>query len=104
MIITICNQQFNTNEIKDICIRENNVLIDTEDDYFNLRYTKEEEIKEAKAFLQFKEMTRKELLDAVNIIMITCDFFLNRKEQCAPCPLKKKEGCIFDYTPIDWRN
>ena len=103
MIITICNRQFNTNEIEDIRIHEGRIFVTTTEDYFEFRYIKEEDIKEAKDYLKFQEITRHELLDAVNTIMITCDYFINEKEQCEPCPLKKREGCIFGRIPIDWR-
>ena len=103
MIITVCGREFETSEIEYLKIHERTVFITTAEDCYEYRYTKEEDIQEAKNYLKFQKITRKELLDAVNIIMITCDFFINEKEQCIPCPLKKKEGCIFGRIPIDWR-
>ena len=102
MQITICNQLFDTNDIKDITIKDGRIFIDTDEEYYNLRWHRKEDIEEAEQYLRFKTLTRKELMDAVNIIMITCDYFINTKEQCAPCPLKKKQGCVFNYIPIDW--
>lgn len=104
MQITICNQIFETETIKNIDIAEGRVFIDTDDDYYSLRWTRPEDIREAENYLNFTKLTRRELLDAVNIIILVCDYFINRKEQCNSCPLKKKQGCIFDYTPIDWRD
>lgn len=103
MQITICNQVFDTNEIKTLTIKEGRVFVETEEDFFNLRWFNKEEIQEAENYLRFQTLTRDQLYDAVNIIMTTCDYFINTKEQCEPCPLKKKQGCIFNYTPIDWR-
>ena len=100
---TICNQVFDTEVINNITITNSKVLIDTDEDFFELRYTYEEEIIAAKNYLKFKELTRKELLNAVNIIIMTCDYFINNKEQCVPCPLHKRNGCVFTCIPIEWR-
>ena len=104
MLITICNQQFDTDEIKAISIKENRIFVETTEDFFNLVWKNPEEIKEAEDYLKFEKLTEKELIDAVNTIIMTCDYFINKKEQCAPCPLKKKKGCIFNYLPMDWRS
>ena len=103
MILTICNYQFDTDDIKSIDIRESKVFVETKEDFFNLRWTDPEEIQEAQEYLKFEKLTEKELQQAVMTIILVCDYFLNRKEQCAPCPLKKQQGCIFSYLPIDWR-
>lgn len=103
MIITICDRKFDTEDIKSINIRENKVFVETKDDFFNFRYTDHEEIREAEDYLNFERLTEKELQKAVMTIILVCEFFLNQKEQCVPCPLKKKEGCLFNYLPIDWR-
>ena len=104
MKITICQQEFDTEEIRSLQITSSKVFIDTEDEYYELRWYKEEDIKAAEEYLRFKELTRKELLDAVNTIMITCDYFINEKEQCKPCPLQKRNDCVFTCIPIEWRN
>lgn len=103
MKITICNQEFDTNEINSLEIADGRIFIETADDFFNLRWTNEEQICEARAYLRFQTLTRTELIKAVDTIMIVCSYFINEKEQCAPCPLKKREGCIFKYVPIEWR-
>ena len=72
MIITVCNQQFDTQDIKTLDIKEGRVFIETEEDFFNIRYTNADEIEEAKNYLKFQTLTRKQLIDAVEIIMITC--------------------------------
>lgn len=104
MIITVCNRKFNTKDIQNIRIHEGRIFITTEEDYYEMRFTREDDIKQARDYMHFQEITRKELIDAVDLIMITCDFFINEKEQCEPCPLKKREGCIFGRIPIDWRS
>ena len=105
MLIEVCGKKFNTEDIRELVIREQvqKVFVDTTEDFYELRYTNENEIKEAKSYLRFNQITRTELIDAVNIIIMVCDHFINKKEQCEPCPLKKKEGCIFSYLPIEWR-
>ena len=104
MKITICNKQFNTETIKDITITEHNVLVDAEDDFYRIRYTKEEDIVDARTYLRFKTMQKEDLMNAVMIIITTCDYFINSKSQCAFCPLKRDQGCVFNSNPIDWRN
>ena len=103
MQLNICNMIFDTQDIKSIDIREGKVFVETYDDFLNLRYKEKEEIKEAEEYLKFQKLTEKDLQSAVMTIIFVCEYFLNQKEQCAPCPLKKKQGCIFQYLPIDWR-
>ena len=103
MLITICQRTFDTNDIKSLTIRDHKIFIETTEDYLNLPWRREEEIREAQDYLKFQELTRKELIEAVNLIMLTCDYFINEKDQCQPCPLRKREGCIFGRMPIDWR-
>ena len=105
MLIEVCGRTFDTDNIRELVIREQvqKVFIDTTDEFYELRYSKEKDITEARNYLRFKEITRRELFDAVNLVIMVCDFFINKEEQCAPCPLKKKEGCVFTYLPIDWR-
>lgn len=103
MIITICNKQFDTEKIQSLSITSTNVLIDTEDNFYNLRWTHEESIQEARNYLKFQKLQKQELMDAVILIMTVCEYFINSKTQCANCPLKRKQGCIFYSIPIDWR-
>lgn len=104
MRITVCDYQFDTETIKDVNITDSTVLIDAEDDYHRIRYTNESEITEIQAYLRFKELKVQELMDAVLILIITCDYFINSKTQCMMCPLKREHGCVFNSNPIDWRN
>lgn len=103
MYINICNKTFETNEIINLIIRNNKVLIDTEEDFYELRYSNKEDIREAEEYLKFKSITRNELLNAVNTIIVVCEYFINSKDQCEDCPLQRKEGCIFTTIPIEWR-
>ena len=103
MIITICDKLFDTEEIRDLTITNTSVLIDTEEDFYTLRYTHEEDIQDALNYQHFKELTRGELQQAVNTIIFVCEFFLNSKTQCYMCPLQKEEGCVFTTIPLEWR-
>ena len=104
MWLTICNRQFNTESIRSITITERNVLIDTEEDFYNLKYKQEEDIIEAKGWLRLQNITEKDISEAVKIIMLICNDYINKKEQCNSCPLKKQTGCVFQHIPIDWRD
>ena len=104
MKITICNHQFDTENIIDLNITESSVLIDAKDDFYRLRYTQESEIIEARNYLKFKSLRKRDVMDAVMTIILICDYFINNKTQCELCPLKRNKGCIFESIPIDWRN
>lgn len=104
MKITICNRVFDQEQIRNIIITKERVLIDAYDNFYNLVYDDESEIQEAMAYLRFKNVKFDELMDAIILIITTCEQFLSHKTQCLLCPLKKNEGCIFNNIPIDWRN
>ena len=103
MILHINNQEFDTEDIRNLTITNTSVLIETEEDFYTVRYHKREDIQEALDYQHFKELTRGELQQAVNTIILTCEFFLNSKEQCSLCPLQRFEGCVFTTIPLDWR-
>ena len=103
MYITVCNKQFPVEDIQSIKITDSKVFIETTDDFFDMRYTSEEQLQEARGWLKAKSITLPELREAVTLIITVCTVFLNTKEQCFQCPLKKKNGCVFSTIPINWR-
>jgi hypothetical protein len=103
MIITICGIDFDTDTINYITINESKILIDTAEDFFDMHWSCEEDISAARTYLKIQELTKKELLQAVDTIVMICDYFINSKDQCAPCPLQKRNGCVFTCIPIEWR-
>ena len=103
MYITVCGKQIPEDTIQDITITSTKVFIDTTDDYFDLRYSQEEDIKEARDWLQAKQATLPELKQAVSLIILTCNFYINTKEQCSRCPLRRRFGCVFNTIPLNWR-
>lgn len=104
MWVTICNRQFNTDSIHSITITGSYIQIDTEEDFYNLYWRKEEDIIEARQWINLQNITEQEINNAISIIRMLCNSYINEKEQCNLCPLKKLYGCIFQQIPIDWRN
>ncbi len=103
MWITICNRQFNTDTIHSITITGNFIQIDTDEDFYNLHWRREQEIAEAKQWLQLQSITEQEISNAISTLIMICNTYLNQKEQCNPCPLHKQSGCIFQQIPMNWR-
>lgn len=103
MYITVCDKQFPIETILNIKITDSKVFIETTDDFFDLRYTSEEQLQEAKGWLKIKDITLSELREAVTLIITVCTIFINTKEQCYQCPLKKRNGCVFSTIPLNWR-
>ena len=103
MFITVCNQTIDVQSILSVIIKDNEVLIDTTEDFLRIKYSSLDEITELKNWQKFSTLTRAELQEALNLLYITCEFFINMKDQCTDCPLKRKEGCVFTTIPIDWR-
>ena len=104
MIIKICNRYFDANDILSVIIRDREVLLDTKDDSYRILYSKKEDITQLKSWLKFRSLTKKDIMETLNILIIICDFFINTKEQCESCPLKKRTGCVFTKIPIDWEH
>lgn len=103
MYLTIAGKQFKTDDIRGIVIKEDEIFLDTTDNFHRIRYSNEEEIVEAKTWLKFHNLNKTELIEAIHLLILTCEFFINTKEQCKLCPLSKKDGCVFTSIPIDWR-
>lgn len=102
MIITVCGKPIDAQNILSVIIKEHEVLIDTPEDFLRIKYSSEDEIIELKNWKRFSELTKAELIEALNLLYITCEFFINTKDQCNGCPLKRKDGCAFTSIPIDW--
>lgn len=105
MKINISGRVFDSEEIKEISIRENQreVFVTTKDNFFRIRYRSEKDIEDVLYWKGLSEITTKDLHEALYLIVITCDYFINSKEQCKNCPLKKNTKCILSDIPINWR-
>jgi len=104
MIISICNKEFDTENIYSIRIKDKEVMIDANNDFYRLPYSTEEEIREAKDWLRFKEISKEQIIDAASILMLVCDYYLNQYNQCEECPLQRNYGCLTQLAPMNWRN
>lgn len=103
MYINICNKLFDVQDIQNVIIKDKEILLETNDDFHRLKYNTQEEIMELNNWIKFNNLTKEDLLQALHLIIITCEFFINTKEQCKICPLKKKDGCVFTSIPLDWK-
>lgn len=104
MEIRICNRIYDTSTIRNLNIANGQVFIDTETDYEVLRYHNDEDIRQAKLWLELSTINRTTIMSCVDTLIMVCEHFINSKEQCLMCPLKKSRGCIFTTIPMNWRS
>ena len=102
MILKICNQIFESEEITGLQIREKEVFIDGKEDFYRLKIKTEEDIHDAKIYLKLQELSYQDLYDALRVLQAVCDVYINSKEQCAECPLYKSYGCAVQTIPNNW--
>lgn len=105
MRLNIAGRIFNTEEITEISIKEarREVFITTEDDFYRIKYRSEKDIADVIYWKKLSEITIKDLHNAIYILMITCDYFINSKNQCIECPLFKHNQCSLMTIPHNWR-
>lgn len=103
MKINVCGKTIDTDTIIDVQIKPQEVFIETTLDFYRIKYHTKEDIRELTNWKHFSELTKSELIQAIEKLIITCEFFINTKEQCAICPLHKHNGCVFTSIPNDWR-
>lgn len=103
MILNICNRQFDSKTIRNIIIKDDVILIDDENDFIRIPYDSNDNIKDAKNWLEFKELTETKLTEAANIIIMICEHYINEYNRCEQCPLQRTYGCIIQNAPINWQ-
>lgn len=105
MKLNIVGRVFDTDEIKELLIKENNkeVFVTTEEDFYRIRYRTESEIEDVIYWKKLENITTKDVTEAVYTLIITCEYFINSKHQCKDCPLKKNTNCLFFDIPYNWR-
>ena len=105
MKINISGRSFDTEEIRELSIRENQreVFVTTNEDFFRIKYRSEKDIEDVLYWKSLSNITTKELHEALYLLVITCDYFINSKEQCKNCPLKKNTKCILSDIPYSWK-
>lgn len=105
MKLNIAGRIFDTEEVSEISIRESQkeVFVTTDDDFYRIRYRSEKDIADVIYWKKLSDITTKDLHNAIYIIMITCDYFINSKNQCNECPLCKHNQCSLMTIPHNWR-
>ena len=105
MKLNIAGRIFDTEEIIEATIREDNreVFITTEEDFFRIKYRSAEQISDLYFWKRMANVTVKDLHNAIYLLTMTCDYFINSKEQCHGCPLYKNDICLLLTIPNNWR-
>ena len=105
MLLHISNRVFDTEDIHELSIREQRkeVFISTKDDFYRIKYRSEREIADAIYWKKLSDITTKDLHNAIYMLIITCDYFINSKNQCLGCPLYRNQKCILTTIPNNWR-
>ena len=105
MKLNIAGRIFDTEEVSEISIRESQkeVFVTTNEDFYRIRYRSEKDIADVIYWKKLSKITTKDLHNAIYIIMITCDYFINSKNQCLGCPLHKHDRCSLMTIPNNWR-
>lgn len=106
MKLRIVDRIFDTDEVHEISIREQQreVFVTTNDDFYRIKYRSEKDIEDVIYWKKLSNITTKDLHNALYTIIITCDYFINSKNQCIECPLFKHEQCILTTIPNNWRD
>ena len=105
MHIRVSNRIFDSEEIIEIRLNEDikEVFVTTTEDFFRVRYRTDADIADVRLWEKLHNLTFRDINNAVYTLFIVCDYFINTKEQCSECPLKKHIKCIFSDIPINWR-
>lgn len=105
MKIHVADRVFDSEDIVEISIRESRkeVFVSTGDDFYRIKYTSDKEIQDVIYWKKLATITHKDLHNAIYLLIITCDYFINSKEQCLGCPLHRNTGCLLMTIPNNWR-
>lgn len=106
MKLRIAGRIFDTDEVHEISIRESQreVFVTTDDDFYRIKYRSEKDIEDVIFWKKLSNITTKDLHNAIYIILMTCDYFINSKYQCTECPLYKHGQCMLMTIPNNWRD
>ena len=106
MKINISGNVFETEEIKELSIREQQreVFVTTKDDFYRIKYRSDRDITDVLYWKSLSNITTKDIHNALYTLIITCDYFINSRDQCNNCPLHKNTKCILSDIPINWRD
>lgn len=84
MILNINEYSFDSNNIIDITIRESSkrIFITTIDNkFYDISYTYEKDIQDIKTWQKFQHISYADLKDALKIITLVCDYYINSYTQ-----------------------
>lgn len=106
MKLNISGRIFDTEEIRELSIRENQreVFVTTYNDFYRIKYRSQKDIQDVIYYQKLSELTTKDIHNAMYVLIMTCEFFINSKEQCKLCPLNKNTYCILQTIPNNWRD
>ena len=105
MKIRLGNRIFDTEEVNEISIRESQreVFVTTDDDFFRYKYRTQEDIRDIIYWKKLSAITTSDIHNAIYTLIITCEYFINSKNQCIDCPIYKHNHCLLTTIPINWR-
>lgn len=105
MILNIAGRYFDTEDIHELTIRENQneVFVTTNDDFYRIKYRSKKDIEDVIYWKKLSNITTQDVHNAIYTLIITCEFFINSKNQCVGCPLYKNEQCSLLTIPNNWR-
>lgn len=105
MKLNISGRVFDTDDIYEISIRENQkeVFITTNEDFYRIKYRSEKDIADVIYWKKLSDITTQDIHNAIYILIILCEFFINSKTQCLECPLFKNNQCLLNTIPNNWR-
>lgn len=105
MKLNISGRVFDTDDIYEISIRENQkeVFITTNEDFYRIKYRSEKDIADVIYWKKLSDTTTQDIHNAIYTLIILCEFFINSKTQCLECPLFKNNQCLLNIIPNNWR-
>lgn len=105
MKLNISGRVFDTDDIYEISIRENQkeVFITTNEDFYRIKYRSEKDIADVIYWKKLSDITTQDIHNAIYTLIILCEFFINSKTQCLECPLFKNNQCLLNTIPNNWR-
>jgi len=105
MKLNISGRVFDTDDIYEISIRENQkeVFITTNEDFYRIKYRSERDIEDVIYWKKLSDITTQDIHNAIYTLIILCEFFINSKTQCLECPLFKNNQCLLNTIPNNWR-
>lgn len=106
MKLRIANRQFDSEEIRELRVREElkEVFVTTHEDFYRIKYRSEKDIEDVRLYKKMDNLTNRDVQEAVYILFIVCEFFINTKTQCNGCPLFQNNRCMLMTEPINWRD